>query len=174
MYQRPPFSRRTYAVLARVSSGCPPLQGRFLRVTHPSATRQPPSKLDAAAVRLACVKHAASVQSEPGSNSSLQNFLAPQLNHRSLHSITSRPIHPDVSRSRTLFRLGSRFNACTQQTSPRAPTQKSCNLIVKDLPPNPSTSNSTQIQENAHSTPQSLSVKYSFRAQPQQHPAQSR
>ncbi len=35
---KPPFSRRTYAVLARVSPGCPPLQGRFPRVTHPSAT----------------------------------------------------------------------------------------------------------------------------------------
>ncbi len=31
---KPPFSRKTYAVLARVSSGCPPLQGRFPRVTH--------------------------------------------------------------------------------------------------------------------------------------------
>ena len=36
--QRPPFSRKTYAVLARVSPGCPPLRGRFPRVTHPSAT----------------------------------------------------------------------------------------------------------------------------------------
>ena len=36
----PAFPRRAYAVLARVSSGCPPLLGRFLRVTHPSATRQ--------------------------------------------------------------------------------------------------------------------------------------
>ncbi len=35
---KPPFSRKTYAVLARVSPGCPPLQGRFPRVTHPSAT----------------------------------------------------------------------------------------------------------------------------------------
>ena len=34
----PAFLRRAYAVLARVSPGCPPLQGRFLRVTHPSAT----------------------------------------------------------------------------------------------------------------------------------------
>lgn len=34
-----PFLLRVYAVLARVSPGCPPLQGRFLRVTHPSATR---------------------------------------------------------------------------------------------------------------------------------------
>ncbi len=36
--QRPPFSHRTYAVLARVSPGCPLLRGRFPRVTHPSAT----------------------------------------------------------------------------------------------------------------------------------------
>ncbi len=35
---KPPFTRRSYAVLARVSSGCPPLQGRFPCITHPSAT----------------------------------------------------------------------------------------------------------------------------------------
>ena len=34
----PAFPRGAYAVLARVSPGYPPLQGRFLRVTHPSAT----------------------------------------------------------------------------------------------------------------------------------------
>jgi hypothetical protein len=38
MKQRPSFPRGVYAVLARVSSGYPPLLGRFLRVTHPSAT----------------------------------------------------------------------------------------------------------------------------------------
>ena len=37
----PALLQRDYAVLARVSSGYPPLQGRFLRVTHPSATRHP-------------------------------------------------------------------------------------------------------------------------------------
>ena len=36
----PSFSLRTYAVLIRVSSGYPPLKGRFLRVTHPFAARQ--------------------------------------------------------------------------------------------------------------------------------------
>lgn len=36
----PALSRRTYAVLARVSPGYPPLMGRFSRVTHPSAARQ--------------------------------------------------------------------------------------------------------------------------------------
>ena len=38
--ERPkPFLRRAYAVLAFVSKGCSPLQGRFPRVTHPSATK---------------------------------------------------------------------------------------------------------------------------------------
>ena len=36
--ERPPFPRRVYAVLIRVSPSYPPLKGRFLRVTHPSAT----------------------------------------------------------------------------------------------------------------------------------------
>ena len=40
---RPPLiprreDKRCYTVLARVSSSCPLLPGRFLRVTHPSAT----------------------------------------------------------------------------------------------------------------------------------------
>ncbi len=69
--QKPALTLRYYAVLACVSTSCPPLRGRFLRVTHPSATRHQSSKLDHAAVQLACVKHATSVQSEPGSNSSV-------------------------------------------------------------------------------------------------------
>ena len=40
---------------------------RFLRVTHPSATKAETF------VRLACVKHAASVRSEPGSNSQVHH-----------------------------------------------------------------------------------------------------
>ena len=36
-----PFLLRAYAVLARVSTCYPPLQGRSLRFTHPSATRHP-------------------------------------------------------------------------------------------------------------------------------------
>jgi hypothetical protein len=42
----------------------------FRYITHPFATRH--QGCPRAAVRLACVKHAASVQSEPGSNSSVQ------------------------------------------------------------------------------------------------------
>ena len=54
-----------HAVLAVVSHSCPPPGDRYLRVTHPSATDRSYPR----SVRLACVKHAASVRSEPGSNS---------------------------------------------------------------------------------------------------------
>ena len=68
--QRSTLPRRAYAVLIRVSPGYPPPKGRFPRVTHPSAARQHPE--GPAAARLACVRHAASVRSEPGSNSQVQ------------------------------------------------------------------------------------------------------
>ncbi len=61
------FLSRAYAVLPPVSQSYPPLQDMFPRVTHPSATKLI-SKL-IYSVRLACVKRAASVRSEPGSNS---------------------------------------------------------------------------------------------------------
>jgi hypothetical protein len=58
-----------HRVLAAVSRGCPQAQGRCPRVTHPSATRTTPEGM--IPVRLACVRRAASVRSEPGSNSQL-------------------------------------------------------------------------------------------------------
>ena len=70
----PAFFLRKYAVLANLSISYPPLLGTFRYITHPFATRHPRSKLLCAAVRLACVKHAASVQSEPGSNSYVQSL----------------------------------------------------------------------------------------------------
>ena len=68
----PMIAHRAYAVLAEVSLGYPPLQGRFPRATHPCATKAE------AFVRLACVRHAASVRSEPGSNSHVQSRSAPR------------------------------------------------------------------------------------------------
>ena len=63
--ESPAFTLRSYAVLIRLSPGYPPLLGTFRCITHPFATLEGcPST-----VRLACVRHAASVQSEPGSNS---------------------------------------------------------------------------------------------------------
>jgi hypothetical protein len=62
-FRSPAFPLRAYAVLAYVSISCPPPPGRFPCVTHPSAARR---RAEApAAARLACVRHAASVQSEP-------------------------------------------------------------------------------------------------------------
>jgi hypothetical protein len=58
-----------HPVLAAVSRGCPRARGRFPRVTHPSATV--PRAEAPRTVRLACVRRAASVRSEPGSNSQL-------------------------------------------------------------------------------------------------------
>ena len=54
-------------MLASVSRRYPEPKGRFPRVTHPCATKAE------AFVRLACVRHAASVRSEPGSNSQVQD-----------------------------------------------------------------------------------------------------
>ncbi|OXX61260.1 hypothetical protein B9J89_13975 [Vibrio sp. V15_P4S5T153] len=59
------MARRHHAVLAIVSNGYPPHQGNFLGITHPSAARHPRNKFLCAAARLACVRPAASVQSEP-------------------------------------------------------------------------------------------------------------
>ena len=67
----PAFTLRSYAVLAQLSLCYPPRQGTFRYVTHPFAARR--QGCPRAAARLACVKHAASVQSEPGSNSSVQS-----------------------------------------------------------------------------------------------------
>ena len=63
-----PFFSRTYAVLAQVSPGYSPPRGRYPRVTHQYATLL---RIAPFLVRLACVKRAASVDSEPGSNSRL-------------------------------------------------------------------------------------------------------
>ena len=67
----PKTGPRAHAVLAEVSLGYPPLLGRFPRATHPCAT--PLGTEAPRSVRLACVKHAASVRSEPGSNSHVQS-----------------------------------------------------------------------------------------------------
>src|SRR5690606_1662764 len=64
-----------HAVLALLSEGYPPLEGR-------SPTRYSPvchanNPLRGLRVRLACIRHAASVDSEPGSNSQVK-FAAPR------------------------------------------------------------------------------------------------
>src|SRR5262249_60836354 len=63
------FPVRAYPVLAQVSLGCSEPKGTFPRVTLPSAAPY------CYGARLACVRPAASVRSEPGSNSQVgENF----------------------------------------------------------------------------------------------------
>ena len=93
-----------YAVLAEVSLGYPPQEGRFPRATHPCAT---PLETEAPrSVRLACVKHAASVRSEPGSNSHVQSSTDPP-------SLNSRPA--DLTNPPRL---------ATEQASRQGPSQR--------------------------------------------------
>ena len=54
---------RPYAALPHLSMGYSPLEGKFLRITHPFAT------CSCEPVRLACLRHTASIHPEPGSNS---------------------------------------------------------------------------------------------------------
>ena len=86
-----------YTVLAAVSRGCSVPSGRFPRVTHPSATlHRPEGRLP---VRLACVRHAASVRSEPGSNSHV-DLGSNQNTQTDLSARPGAPIEP--SKLRTL------------------------------------------------------------------------
>ena len=79
-----------YAVLAAVSSCCPPVQGRlptrYSPVRH-SVFRNPPKSHPKSLVRLACVKHAASVHPEPGSNSLIKCVWFGQNNYLAIHSL---------------------------------------------------------------------------------------
>src|ERR1017187_7607666 len=67
-----------HAVLALLSEGYPPLRGRSPTRYSPVCHATDP--LRDFRVRLACVRHAASVDSEPGSNSQVK-FVALRLDH---------------------------------------------------------------------------------------------
>ena len=83
-FESPAFFLRHYAVLAQLSLRYPPRLGMFRYFTHPFATRH--QDLSRAAVRLACVRHAASVQSEPGSNSMVySSFISFSARHLHFH-----------------------------------------------------------------------------------------
>ena len=69
-FHTPPCEGASYSVLAPVSEGYPKVWGRLLTCYSPVRRSSTPKGLSA---RLACVKHAASVRPEPGSNSPLKN-----------------------------------------------------------------------------------------------------
>ena len=65
-FHHQPCDQQSYSVLAPVSEGYPKVWGRLLTCYSPVRRSSTPKGLSA---RLACVKHAASVRPEPGSNS---------------------------------------------------------------------------------------------------------
>ena len=111
------FPHKAHAVLAAVSSGYPPPLGRFPRVTHPSATHPE------GPVRLACVKHAASVRSEPGSNSQVDSHVPNPNRHQDIKTkgpLTHTLSHTILKPTQKLKNMQT--NSPTR--TPYRPTQK--------------------------------------------------
>src|SRR3954451_25482268 len=97
-------SIRAYSPLLPVSQGYSEERGTFPRVTHPSAARTE------VLARLACVKPAASVRSEPGSNSQVESTKRRSLTAEPLHitrpltgpdQTSSSVVHPSPKRQDT-------------------------------------------------------------------------
>ena len=107
---------------------CPEPQGRFPRVTHPSATFHQ-SKLRLL-VRLACVRPAASVRSEPGSNSQID----PAENNPPMPPDTppkhpGMPKHPETSPQNT---KKHRKTAPALKTRTIAPISSNAQASIED------------------------------------------
>ena len=94
--------------------------GRFPSITHPfAARRQDCSRVTA---RLACVKHAASVQSEPGSNSSLK-----------YQYVLSLKVMNDSKAQLTLLDFWSLGQLHPKDLLTRVPTQVTCQIFKEQL-----------------------------------------
>ena len=97
-----PESQKTYAVLASLSERCPPLKGRL--PTCYSPVRRFTDGRSHFLARLACVKRAASVDSEPGSNSRL-NLLIRNRQACSLPNCLIAPVLTQVTDEFVLLRV---------------------------------------------------------------------
>ena len=117
----PTIAGRAYPVLAFVSKRYSEPKGRFPRVTHPCAT------MPEGIVRLACVRHAASVRSEPGSNSQVQTASAKA---NAIGDGSSRPIQTQAYKPVTVcllqlwMRTDVRDCADPKRTGTPRPTMK--------------------------------------------------
>ena len=137
----PAFTLRSYAVLANLSIRYPPRQGTFRCVTHPFAARR--QGCPRAAARLACVKHSASVQSEPGSNSSVQSLFYSHSNdyQRSNSTSVSRSLRPTITVFSCkclllLFSFGSSATPAPSTSSRKLPAlRSSLRLAAVSQPP---------------------------------------
>ncbi|TME11325.1 MAG: hypothetical protein E6I80_06080 [Chloroflexi bacterium] len=107
--------RRFLAGIPHQRAGCP-------RVTHPSATRSLSSCDEKKLVRLACVRHAASVYPEPGSNSPSNRL------YRTLFTKgVSTGVGATLSLAASLSQASRRLQASELRSRP------SCLLLCKHL-----------------------------------------
>ena len=88
----------------------------------------PPTLAGRAAVRLACVRHAASVQSEPGSNSSVKTFTNTRRRPISLRAT------PTKERSYELLSFLERLLLLGRSIAHQAPTQVTCARCQRSVP----------------------------------------
>src|SRR5439155_22910573 len=104
-----------YAVLPSLSERYPPLEGRSPTCYSPVCHSTHP--LRGFRVRLACVRHAASVDSEPGSNSHVK-FAACSFEQRNC-----------LTRGRLALRCSIRVVICGRRQSPRSGLTISINRL---------------------------------------------
>ena len=117
LYPPPHAGLRVHGVLIRLSAGYPPGMGR-LHTRYAPVRRSPPGIATCAAPRLACVRPAASVHPEPGSNSplyrrSLKLFFFSRPG--SFCAIFPKKIYPRLPSRRTLAFLSCFFSVPSRQ-----------------------------------------------------------
>src|SRR4051812_1361889 len=96
----------SYPVLAPVSEGYPKVKGRLLTCYSPVRRSSTPKGLSA---RLACVKHAASVRPEPGSNS-------PSRSHDTHPTGRAPNLKTKQSQQESLLQKGTKTNQTQKKT----------------------------------------------------------
>ena len=117
-----PESQGTYAVLAVLSDRCPPLKGRLPTCSSP--VRRCTQGRSLFLARLACVRPAANVRSEPGSNSPCKVFDLKLLGDfavlQRIRVLMYRGplIHSRESWDRAPHRLRTRGDSCRWVTNP--------------------------------------------------------
>ena len=115
----------SYPVLAPVSEGYPKVQGRLLTCYSPVRRSSTPKGLSA---RLACVKHAASVRPEPGSNSPLNSFDAHQTKaQRFIDSLE----YPSKSAPQSGASYLKESSTDTRRTRPKPSPPATCRLALQ-------------------------------------------
>src|SRR5206468_13100667 len=114
-------------IVCGISTGFPVLFPTLGQITHVLLTRAPlySGSCPPFLARLACVRHAASVRSEPGSNSPVKAGARRRERHREQYELALRTVDP-VSTNLALFRMSAIARARR-----RGRTRRYC-LVFKD------------------------------------------